>query len=203
MKDIIIIGNGKIGNAILNLLNKYDFNTSIHAVREIEETLDIQNKVVILTCKKNKLYDLSLKVTGEAKFLVSTLYNSHLLDIKQFFEAKNFALCIPNIGLLKNQSTNICYLENKNNENINFLTYLGKTIFCDNEDRVFQKSLTTAVFPALLAKLSMSFDEELLQDSIDTYLNMLEDMTNQEIIDFIATPQGITEQLIKEIPNFR
>ena len=116
--EIVFIGAGNMGGAIINGMKESDHTITISTYKaekivllqaaypfatvKSEEVADIEGKVVILAVKP-QVYR-TVKTKGKAKALISVMAGVTLASLKEQFSAENYLRAMPNVAASKKLS---------------------------------------------------------------------------------------------------
>ena len=144
--DILLIGAGNMGGAILaSLIKSYSVSVVEANKKRVDELKALYPKVtlinqippldgyiVILAIKPQSLDNL--RVSGEAKALISILAGTPLDKLKSKIKSKAYIRTMPNIGALKGKSvTSVTGDIEFKDEALEILSSIGKAIWLDSE----------------------------------------------------------------------
>ncbi len=160
--DIILIGAGNMGSAMVPALSKYNLTvvdkdkSKIDRLKEqysIDGVTDIPNvdgKVVILAIKPQILNSITLE--GKAKALISILAGVTLDRLKDQIEADYYIRAMPNVAAINQKAVTslVGDIEFKDSA-IEILNSIGKTIWLNSEKELDIATGLAASSPAWLA----------------------------------------------------
>jgi hypothetical protein len=214
--EYIIIGTGNISKTIQNLLKRKNISFSVYTSKldnseniyyDKNHPINIEDKVVFLTAKKEFLQDISLSVTGSSKIMVSTLFYSNIEDIKQSLQSSNYLNIIPSYMTISLENVITPIMIEKSSETLfEFLhidKVIGEFLLFENSIDYWNSGISTSILPAILSKISTELNGT-SNNLIDSGINSFNHLKNiglkeNEIINCISTKKGVTEQILKQI----
>jgi len=143
--DIILIGAGNMGSAMLKGLSSYsvivveqnqdrvnELQQFYPSVKFVSEIPDITNKVLLLAIKPQSLK--FLKVKGKAKAIVSILAGTPIAKLKEKIDAEFYIRAMPNVAAmnLKSVTSVVGDIEFKE-QALEILSTIGKAIWLNSE----------------------------------------------------------------------
>ena len=161
--DIVLIGAGNMGGAMLSGLQKYSVtvverdDSRASVLKEKFSNIDIVNKipdisgkVVILAIKPQSLN--SLEINGRAKALVSILAGVNIDRLKVAVDAEYYIRAMPNVAAmnLKSVTSLTGDIEFKDSA-LEILSTIGKAIWLNSEKELDIATGLAASSPAWLA----------------------------------------------------
>jgi pyrroline-5-carboxylate reductase len=161
--EIILIGAGNMGSAMLKGLSKYSVTVvekneqKLKSLKEIygninttTEVPNIDGKVVILAIKPQILRAIS--ANGKAEAIISILAGTPISKIKEQLDAKYYIRAMPNVAALnlKSVTSVVGDIEFKN-EALEILSSIGKAIWLNSEKELDIATGLAASSPAWLA----------------------------------------------------
>ncbi len=167
MQEIIIIGYGKMAKAIIEGIyhnfkikvvgrdkNRLRLLRNEFPKIEIEKlkNIDINNKNILLAVKPYALKEVSKKLNGKAKVVISILAGVKIEKIKEVIEANSVVRVMPNIGASYNQSmTTITGDLIYRDEVIDICNSFGKSLWLNSEKELDIATAIAGSGPAYLA----------------------------------------------------
>jgi pyrroline-5-carboxylate reductase len=222
MRKIIIIGSGNIGKSINRGLQRYyDIKSNIYDIKQrtantniLTNGFDITGYEVILSVKKRHIEKVKKMLSGKANVIYSVIPDYPQKELEQDFNSISYKRTIPNISSEFNKSYTIVY--GKKDITNNIFLYLGKIKFIEKEEDYEKFIKITSSTQAYIANIFKLLEEEMAKDNIqfeeyeskefiklilDGYISLNSVYTNENIINKIATPGGITENYLKHFFN--
>jgi len=146
--DIILIGAGNMGSAMLKGLSSYsvivveqnqdrvdELKQFYPSVKFVNKIPDITNRVLLLAIKPQSLS--SLKVEGRAKAVVSILAGTPIAKLKEKIDAEFYIRAMPNVAAmnLKSVTSVVGDIEFKE-QALEILSTIGKAIWLNSENEL-------------------------------------------------------------------
>jgi len=161
--NIVLIGAGNMGGAMLKGLSKYNITVvdknqnRLNELKNLYSNISIStdipnldNKVVILAIKPQVLDFVSF--SGNAKAIISILAGTPIEKIKQKVNAKYYVRAMPNVAALNLKSvTSVVGDVEFKNEALQILSSIGKTIWLNSQKELDIATGLAASSPAWLA----------------------------------------------------
>jgi len=226
--QIVLIGAGNMGLAMLKGLSKFD----ITVVEKNQERLeyikknfsnistttsipDITNKVVLLAIKPQSLD--SLEISGKAKALISILAGVTIERLKSKIEATYYIRAMPNIAALKQKSvTSVTGDIEFKEEALTILSSIGKAIWLNSQKELDIATALAGSAPAWLAIVAEALSDGavnmgLSRDKSYEYLGALfegvgatlEDIKPSSLKDMVSSPNGTTIAGIETLEDYK
>jgi len=143
--DIILIGAGNMGSAMLKGLSKYSVTvveandkrreelSKLYSSVEFTATIpDVSKKVVLLAIKPQSLQ--YLEVEGEAEAVVSILAGTPIAKLKEKIDAQFYIRAMPNVAALNLKSvTSVVGDVEFKEQAMEILSTIGKAIWLNSE----------------------------------------------------------------------
>jgi len=215
--DIVLIGAGNMGSAMLKGLSKYSV-TVVEANDKRREELnklyndiefsstipDIDGKVVILAIKPQSLQ--YIEVSGEANAIVSILAGTPIAKLKEKINAKYYIRAMPNVAALnlKSVTSVVGDIEFKE-QAMEILSTIGKAIWLNSEKELDIATGLGGSAPAWLAIVAEALADGavnlgLPRDKSYEYLgalfegvgSVLNDTHPAKFKDIVTSPGGTT-----------
>jgi pyrroline-5-carboxylate reductase len=215
--DIVLIGAGNMGSAMLKGLSKYSVTvveandkkreelSKLYSSVEFSATIpNVNKKVVILAIKPQSLQ--YLKVTGEAEAVVSILAGTPIAKLKEKIEAKYYIRAMPNVAALnlKSVTSVVGDIEFKE-QAMKILSTIGKAIWLNSEKELDIATGLGGSAPAWLAVVAEALADGavnlgLPRDKSYEYLgalfegvgSVLNDTHPAKFKDIVTSPGGTT-----------
>ena len=161
--EIILIGAGNMGSAMLKGLQKFPITVveknrervsylkkTFKTVKIIDTIPDITNKIILLAIKPQSLN--SIKIEGKAKALISILAGVTIEKLKEQISAKYYIRAMPNVAALNQKSVTsvVGDIDFKDNA-LEILSSIGKTIWLNSQKELDIATGLAASSPAWLA----------------------------------------------------
>ncbi len=164
--DIILIGAGNMGSAMLEGLKEYNVvvvDKNEEKLKELKQkypnlhfttqTPNVEDKIVILAIKPQILEQINLN--GKAKALISILAGVSLERLQDQIEAKYYIRAMPNVAAMYQKSiTSIVGDSEFKDEAIKILSSIGKVIWLDSEKELDIATALAGSSPAWLAMVA-------------------------------------------------
>jgi pyrroline-5-carboxylate reductase len=161
--QIVLVGAGNMGSAMLKGLSKYDIcvvEKSIDRLEEIKKeypnidtSTDIPNidgKVVILAIKPQVLD--SIVATGKAKAVISILAGTPIAKIKEQIDSRYYIRAMPNVAAMNLKSvTSVVGDIGFKDKALEIIGSIGKAIWLNSEKELDIATGLAASSPAWLA----------------------------------------------------
>jgi pyrroline-5-carboxylate reductase len=141
METITFIGNGNMALSIaqglkskykievvgrdMQKLDAFESSLGIKIDKYLLDNFDITNQNIILCTKPNNIKDVSAKIKGEARYIISILAGTTLQTLKNSIKAQGYIRAMPNLAASKGAS---------------MTTFTGDIKFCD-EAQIVLKSI--------------------------------------------------------------
>lgn len=215
--DIILIGAGNMGSAMLSGLVKYSvtvvekskervefLKSSFPNINIVSEIPNIDNKVVVLAIKPQSLENLVLN--GKAEALISILAGTPIGKLEDIVDAKYYIRAMPNVAAmnLKSVTSVVGDVEFKESA-LEILSSIGKAIWLNSEKELDIATGLAASSPAWLAIVAEALADGavtlgLPRDKAYEYLgglfegvgSVLEDKHPALFKDIVTSPGGTT-----------
>jgi len=215
--DIVLIGAGNMGSAMLKGLSKYRV-TVVEANYKIREELSklysniefrdtaskLNGKVVILAIKPQSLQ--YLEVLGKAEAVVSILAGTSIAKLKEKIDAKYYIRAMPNVAALYLKSvTSVVGDAEFKEQAMEILSTIGKAIWLNSEKELDIATALGGSAPAWLAivaealadgavNLGLSRDKsyEYLGALFEGVGSVLNDTYPAKFKDIVTSPGGTT-----------
>jgi len=170
MKEITIIGNGKMALSLANGLkdtynleiigrdiekiNAFEKKLGVEIKKGLLNNFNIDNKIIILAIKPNNLEEVSKLITGKAYILISVLAGIKKDELNRFYKYKWEVRGMPNISASIKKSLTIFNCNKKIKKEVEeILNTFGTSLYLEEE----KMDISTAISgsgPAFLAKKS-------------------------------------------------
>jgi len=215
--DIVLIGAGNMGSAMLKGLSKYSVTvveandkrreelSKLYSSVEFSATIpNVNKKVVILAIKPQSLQ--YLEVEGEAEAVVSILAGTPIAKLKEKINAKYYIRAMPNVAALnlKSVTSIVGDLEFKE-QAMEILSTIGKAIWLNSEKELDIATGLGGSAPAWLAIVAEALADGavnlgLPRDKSYEYLgalfegvgSVLNDTHPAKFKDIVTSPGGTT-----------
>jgi len=215
--DIVLIGAGNMGSAMLKGLSKYNIIVvetndkrreelnKLYSSVEFSATIpNVNGKVVILAIKPQSLQ--YLKVTGEAEAVVSILAGTPIAKLKEKIDAKYYIRAMPNVAALNLKSvTSVVGDVEFKEQAMEILSTIGKAIWLNSEKELDIATGLGGSAPAWLAIVAEALADGavnlgLPRDKSYEYLgalfegvgSVLNDIHPAKFKDIVTSPGGTT-----------
>ena len=226
---ISIIGYGEMAKAILYGMKDGGFNLeNIEIVGRDEEKLkklsnevgcgysildgyDLTDKIVILAIKPYVLEEVSIKLKGKAKILISILAGKSLEELKKYISSDFYIRAMPNIAAKYGASTTAITgdIEAKNIAT-DILSKIGEVVWVNSDDEIDMATAIIGSGPAFLAiiaeaisdggvyiGLKRDISEKLTRGLFKSFSAIDENFAN--IKNKVMSPRGTTAEGIFEL----
>ena len=226
---ISIIGYGEMAKAILYGMKNGGFNLeNIEIVGRDEEKLkklsnevecgysildgyDLTDKIVILAIKPYALEEVSIKLKGKAKILISILAGKSLEELKKYISSDFYIRAMPNIAAKYGASTTAITgdIEAKNIAT-DILSKIGEVVWVNSDDEIDMATAIIGSGPAFLAiiaeaisdggvyiGLKRDISEKLTKGLFKSFSAIDENFAN--IKNKVMSPRGTTAEGIFEL----
>ena len=226
---ISIIGYGEMAKAILYGMKNGGFNLeNIEIVGRDEEKLkklsnevecgysildgyDLTDKIVILAIKPYVLEEVSIKLKGKAKILISILAGKSLEELKKYISSDFYIRAMPNIAAKYGASTTAITgdIEAKNIAT-DILSKIGEVVWVNSDDEIDMATAIIGSGPAFLAiiaeaisdggvyiGLKRDISEKLTRGLFKSFSAIDENFAN--IKNKVMSPRGTTAEGIFEL----
>jgi len=214
--DIVLIGAGNMGSAMVSGLSKYNLTVvdkdkskvdalvEKYGVKGTSNAPNVDGKVVILAVKPQILEYINLD--GKAKALVSILAGVSLGRLKKQIDAKYYVRAMPNVAAINKKAVTslVGDVEFKDSA-IELLNSIGKTVWLNSEKELDIATGLAASSPAWLAMVAEALADGavnlgLPRDKAYEYLgglfegvgSVLEDKHPALFKDMVTSPGGTT-----------
>ena len=164
--EIILIGAGNMGSAMLKGLSKYNITVvekdeqKLDSLKELYKDIktattipNIDGKVVVLAVKPQVLN--LIKASGRAEAIISILAGTPIAKIKDQLDAKYYIRAMPNIAALNLKSvTSVVGDTEFKDDALKILSTIGKAIWLNSEKELDVATGLAASSPAWLAMVA-------------------------------------------------
>jgi len=215
--DIILIGAGNMGSAMLKGLSKYSVTvveandkrreelSKLYSSVEFTATIpDVSKKVVLLAIKPQSLQ--YLEVEGEAEAVVSILAGTPIAKLKEKIDAQFYIRAMPNVAALNLKSvTSVVGDVEFKEQAMEILSTIGKAIWLNSEKELDIATGLGGSAPAWLAIVAEALADGavnlgLPRDKSYEYLgalfegvgSVLNDTHPAKFKDIVTSPGGTT-----------
>ena len=160
---IYIIGYGEMARAIASGLDDFavvgrneeklkEFSKEFKCEYFLLDNFDISDKIVLLATKPYALQEVSMRIKGKAKVLISILAGKALFELEKYIKADAYIRAMPNVAAKYKASTTAITGDITAKEiAIKIFEKIGDVIWVENDDEI---DLATAIIgsgPAFLA----------------------------------------------------
>ena len=160
---VYIIGYGEMAKAIASGLEEFavvgrneeklkKFSEEFNCEYFLLDGFDISGKTILLATKPYALQEVSMRIKGKAKTLISILAGKPLFELEKYIKADSYIRAMPNVAAKYKASTTAITGDIKAKEEaIKIFEKIGDVIWVDNDDEI---DLATAIIgsgPAFLA----------------------------------------------------
>jgi len=215
--DIVLIGAGNMGSAMLKGLSKYSVTvveandkrreelSKLYSSVEFSATIpNVNKKVVILAIKPQSLQ--YLEVEGEAEAVVSILAGTPIAKLKEKIDSKYYIRAMPNVAALNLKSvTSVVGDVEFKEQAMEILSTIGKAIWLNSEKELDIATGLGGSAPAWLAIVAEALADGavnlgLPRDKSYEYLgalfegvgSVLNDTHPAKFKDIVTSPGGTT-----------
>ncbi len=225
MKPLYILGSGTMARALgFGLKDDYEvFIVGRNAKKLAEfkqdgfktllyDEFDAENKDLILAFKPYALEEVSQRLTGKAKIIISVLANKDFQHLQNALKASNFVLAMPNTAAFYKASTTpfVCQNEKHKDEILSILQAFGKAFELENPSLMNAAMAISGCAPAFLAVVAESIANggvyeglksdlslRLTQSLFDSFTELLKHEHPALIKEKICSPAGVTIKGVK------
>ena len=212
---VYIIGYGEMAKAIASGLDDFavvgrdedklkKFSAEFGCDYYLLDDFDITDKTILLAIKPYALQEVSFRLKGEAKILISILAGKAIFELEKHIKAKFYVRAMPNVAAKYKASTTAITgdLEAKD-EAVKIFEKIGDVIWVNSDDEI---DLATAIIgsgPAFLAVIAEAMSDagvynglkrdtavELTKGLFKSFAAMEENFA--EIKDKVMSPKGTT-----------
>jgi pyrroline-5-carboxylate reductase len=220
---LTIIGAGKMGEAIIAGLHKdYEitvFEKDEKRVYEIKnrynvqafvskESIDIDDKNILLCIKPDTLKQLSKNLKGTAASLMSILAGTPLKELKENIKAKHFVRVMPNLGATFQKSmTTLTGDENFKDTALKICKGFGEVLWLESEKELDIATAVAGSGPAYLALVAEALSDGAVKEGLkreyaqkltyglfEGFAPLLKNKHPAIIKDEVMSPAGTTAQ---------
>jgi pyrroline-5-carboxylate reductase len=222
-KSVTIVGNGKMATAILQgcLSGGYKVKVVARNQEKLDalfqkfgvdtfcfenEKFDIENQDVILCVKPNVIKEVSKKLVGKAKSIISVLAGTKTETLQTTFNAQYYLRAMPNIAALYQKSmTTLIGDKSYKNEALDICSSFGKTLWLDSEKELDIATALAGSGPAFLSVVSESLIDAAVMNGLkreyattltkglfDGFKTLLENKSSSTIKEEVMSPAGTT-----------
>lgn len=174
---IHILGSGVMAKAMALGLKNSGFSVVLVSQKALNDNsfinelygqnYEIEGKNIILAFKPYALDAVANKLTGRANICISVLARTSLEKIKELINAKNYAICMPNLAAKHNASITPFLCDAKNSDEIEkILQGFGKAILLSNKNEFNAASIASGCAPAYLGLIAEALKDALVQAGI-------------------------------------
>ena len=175
---IHILGSGVMAKAMAAGLANSGFSVVLVSQNALNDTsfanelygqnYQIEGKNIILAFKPYALAEVAKKLTGKANICISVLARTGLKQIKELINARERAICMPNLAAKHNASITpfLCENEARSDEIKGVLEGFGKAIKLGNESEFNAASIASGCAPAYLGLVAEALKDALIQAGI-------------------------------------
>ncbi|GAB6073451.1 pyrroline-5-carboxylate reductase [Nautilia lithotrophica] len=223
---IYIIGYGSMAKAIASgLKGKKDFAVVGRNIEKLKtfskefgceyfelDEFDITDKIILLTIKPYALQEVSMRIKGEAKILISILAGKSLMDLERI-KAKAYIRAMPNVAAKYGASTTAITGDIKAKDiAIEIFSNIGSVIWMENDDEIDMATAIIGSGPAYLALIAEAFSDggvyiglkrdkvvELTKGLFKSFAAI--DDNYSSIKDSVMSPKGTTAEGIYTLEN--
>ena len=170
---------------------------------------NIDDKIVLLTIKPYALQEVSMRITGKAKVLISILAGKSLVELQKYIASEYYIRAMPNVAAkYKASTTAITGDEEAKEIAINILSKIGEVVWVNNDDEIDMATAIIGSGPAFLAIIAEAISDggvytglkrdiafKLTQGLFKSFSAMNEDFS--KIKDSVMSPKGTTAEGIR------
>ncbi|QCT94893.1 pyrroline-5-carboxylate reductase [Caminibacter mediatlanticus TB-2] len=171
---VSIIGYGEMAKAIAKGLKG---NVEFEVIGRNEEKLkkfandfecdyylldgfDITNKIILLAIKPYTLQEVSMRIKGEAKVLISILAGKSVFEIEKYIKSNYYLRAMPNIAAKYQASTTALTGDVEVKElGEKILGYIGDVIWVNNDDEIDMATAIIGSGPAFLSLIASAIED--------------------------------------------
>ena len=225
MKPLYILGSGTMAGALgCGLKDSYEVFIVGRSPKKLAEfkqkgfqtllydEFNAENKDIILAFKPYALDEVSQRLTGKARVIISVLANKDFKDLQAAFKAENFVLAMPNTAAFYKASTTpfVCENENHKDEILAILQAFGKAFELENARLMSAAMAISGCAPAFLAVVAESITNggvyeglkselslKLTQSLFESFTQLLKHEHPAIIKEKICSPGGVTIKGVK------
>jgi pyrroline-5-carboxylate reductase len=222
--QIVLIGAGNMGSAMLKGLSKYDIcvvEKSENRLKEIKDEYpnvdvatvipNIDGKIVVLAIKPQVLG--SIEASGKAEAIISILAGTPIAKIKGQLDSRYYIRAMPNVAAMNLKSvTSVVGDADFKDKALEIIGSIGKAIWLNSEKELDIATGLAASSPAWLAIVAESLADGavnlgLPRDKAYEYLgslfegvgSILEDTHPANFKDIVTSPGGTTAAGLVEL----
>ena len=225
MKPLYILGSGTMAGALgCGLKDDYEVFIVGGNPKKLAEfkqkgfqtllydEFNAENKDIILAFKPYALDEVSQRLTGKARVIISVLANKDFKDLQAAFKAENFVLAMPNTAAFYKASTTpfVCENENHKDDILAILQAFGKAFELENARLMSAAMAISGCAPAFLAVVAESITNGgvyeglksdlslmLTQSLFESFTQLLKHEHPAIIKEKICSPGGVTIKGVK------
>ncbi len=120
---------------------------------------DITDKIIILTVKPYALQEVSMRIKGEAKVLISILAGKSLMELERI-KAKAYIRAMPNVAAKYRASTTALTGDSSAKDiAVEIFDKIGVTVWLENDDEIDMATAIIGSGPAFLAIIAEAFSD--------------------------------------------
>ena len=121
---------------------------------------DISDKIVILAIKPYALQEVSMRIKGVAKVLISILAGKSLVELQKYIKAKSYIRAMPNIAAKYGASTTaITGDEGAKKIAYEILSKIGEVVWVNSDDEIDMATSIIGSGPAFLAIIAEAISD--------------------------------------------
>jgi pyrroline-5-carboxylate reductase len=221
--QLLIIGTGKMAEAIIaGAIDYHDIEITgrdskkieqllttfpkLKSAGNLEDSIDVSNKRVILAVKPYALEAVSHFLKGEAEVLISVLAGASLSALKHAIDAKYYVRTMPNLAASHQKSMTTLYGDEAfKAEAIEICESFGKALWLGSEKEIDIATAVAGSGPAFLALVAESLADGAVKEGIkredalflvrglfEGFAPLLEEKHPAIIKDDVMSPGGTT-----------
>ena len=173
---------------------------------------DVTDKIILLTVKPYALQEVSMRIKGEAKVLISILAGKSLMELERI-KAKAYIRAMPNVAAKYGASTTAITGDAEAKElAVDIFSKIGNVVWMENDDEIDMATAIIGSGPAYLALIAEAFSDggvyiglkrdkavELTKGLFKSFAAI--DDNYSSIKDSVMSPKGTTAEGIYTLEN--
>ena len=173
---------------------------------------DVTDKIILLTVKPYALQEVSMRIKGEAKVLISILAGKSLMELERI-KAKAYIRAMPNVAAKYGASTTAITGDAEAKElAVDIFSKIGNVVWMENDDEIDMATAIIGSGPAYLALIADAFSDggvyiglkrdkavELTKGLFKSFAAI--DDNYSSIKDSVMSPKGTTAEGIYTLEN--
>ena len=136
-----------------------EFSKEYNCKYYLLDGFDITDKIILLTIKPYALQEVSMRIKGEAKILISILAGKSLIELQRI-KANSYIRAMPNVAAKYKASTTALTGDKEAKEiALNIFSKIGSTVWLENDDEIDMATAIIGSGPAFLAIIAEAISD--------------------------------------------